>query len=92
MDITLPANTVANIGANTSDLLGGFSPIITLILGILVAVFIIDYMINTVEERRYEAGGLLNHGTHKYPAETLAKLPERDRVALHHFQDYERSG
>jgi hypothetical protein len=43
--IALPSNFVASTTANVSDLFGDFSPIITLILGILGVAIVIEIII-----------------------------------------------
>lgn len=48
MSIPLPTSTVAMIGANVTDLMGSLSGVITFIIGMLVAFFIIQFIIATI--------------------------------------------
>lgn len=52
MSFNLPTTTVEEIGSNVSQLIGDFSIVITLILGILVAFFIIEFIIDTIRGER----------------------------------------
>lgn len=52
MNITLPANATADLMTATSDLIATFSPIATLLIGIILAFFIIDSIINTIKTKQ----------------------------------------
>ena len=54
MEIQLATNTVQIIGENVTDLMGSFSGVITLIIGMLVAFFIIGFIIDTIRGDRSE--------------------------------------
>lgn len=48
MSFNLPTTTVEDIGANVTQLIGDFSIVITLILGILIAFFVIEFIIDSI--------------------------------------------
>lgn len=48
MSIPLPTSTVATIGANVTALIGDFSIVITFIIGMLVAFFVIQFVVDII--------------------------------------------
>jgi len=50
MDITLPENTISTISANVTDLIGDFSVIVTLIIGIILALFVLQVIIDIIRK------------------------------------------
>lgn len=52
MNITVPTSTNATIGANVTDIIGSFGGVITLILGIILALFLIEFIVDMVHGKR----------------------------------------
>ena len=50
MSFTLATNTVEVIGENVTDLIGTFSGVITLIIGMLVAFFVIQFVVDIIKK------------------------------------------
>lgn len=50
MNIPLPTSTVTDIGNNVTDLIGDFSIVVTLIIGILLALFVIEVIIGIIRK------------------------------------------
>jgi predicted permease len=52
MNITLPSDAVIQIGAQVSDGLSTYAPIIALLLGIMLAFFIVEFIIGTLRDKK----------------------------------------
>jgi hypothetical protein len=46
---TLPTNFVANISSNATDMIASLSPVVTLILGVLLAGIVVTLIINALK-------------------------------------------
>lgn len=49
--ITLPTDFIANIGDSASGFLGTLSPIVTLVLGVLLAAVVIEIIIGSMRHK-----------------------------------------
>lgn len=49
---TLPNDFVANINANATDVIGSISPVISLIIGVLLAVLVVGYLISAISHHK----------------------------------------
>ena len=51
MQITIATNTVQVIGENVTDIIGSLSGVITFIIGIIVAFFVIHFIIDILRNK-----------------------------------------
>jgi hypothetical protein len=48
----IPNDFVTNINANATDVIGSLSPVITLIIGVLLAVLVVGYLISAISNHK----------------------------------------